>query len=129
MGLSPPDRGQVLLWLHGYYAGAAQRTLLEPDRIAQGGQALQKLCESAPGTALIGAEARAALLGDGAVSQTTQPPATVQAPSPGPSPAGPGLAAPGGRPGPAAGALPGAAAPAAGSAPPGVPRPVREPAQ
>ncbi len=131
MGLSPGDRGQVLLWLHGYYAGAAQRTLLEPDRIAQGGQALQKLCEAAPGTALIGAEARAALLGDGP-SLTTQGPATIQAPAPAagrpPSPAAPGLAPPA-APGPAAGALPGAAAPAARAPAPAIPRPVREPPQ
>jgi hypothetical protein len=132
MDLSPGDRGQVLLWLHGYYAGAAQRTLLEPDRIAQGTQALQKLCEATPATALIGAEARAALLGDGSSgpSLTTRGPATIPAPQPGtgraPSPAAAGAPA---APVPAAGALPGAAAPAARAPASTIPRPVREPSQ
>ena len=117
MGLSPGDRGQVLLWLHGYYAGAAQRTLLEPDRIAQGTQALQKLYEATPGMALIGAEARAALLGDGppVPSATAQGSATIQAPPQPPLPA-----ASGGRAAPS---------PPAAGLPPAIPRPVREPAQ
>lgn len=83
LDLPVAERSQLGLWLHGYYAGAAQRSSLDRARLDSGIAALQKACEANRGLPLIGIEARAALTGD---------PSPVATPAKPPSPA-PGTAA------------------------------------
>jgi HdeA/HdeB family len=64
MELSESDRGQLGVWLHGYYAGAAQRALLDPAGVEKALAAMQELCERNRATPLIGSEARALFLGE-----------------------------------------------------------------
>ncbi len=95
LDLPPAERSQLGLWLHGYYAGAAQRSSLDRARLDSGIAALQKACEANRGMPLIGIEARAALTGEAnpAAPQakppspaqgTVAPPATPPAAQPGP---------------------------------------------
>src|SRR5829696_7996794 len=39
------DRGQLIVWLHGYYAGAAQRAMIDRTRLEDAFGAIQQLCE------------------------------------------------------------------------------------
>lgn len=52
------DQGQIALWLAGYYAGAAQRALLDIEKIAAAPAELLAICMKAPQTPLVGAETR-----------------------------------------------------------------------
>jgi hypothetical protein len=52
------DQSQLALWLAGYYAGAAQRALIDIDRIAAAPAELLAVCAKAPQTPLVGAETR-----------------------------------------------------------------------
>jgi hypothetical protein len=89
LDLPPAERGQLGLWLHGFYAGAAQRSILERSKLEDGVKALQEACERNRAMPLIGMEARAVLTGE---PSPIAPPA--QPPSPAPAPAAPALAAP-----------------------------------
>jgi HdeA/HdeB family len=73
-----PER--LLVWLHGYYAGAAQRATLDARQIEEAVAAMWKACEGNRELALIGAEARAIFL-------SPNPAAEVKPPAqPGPAP-------------------------------------------
>ena len=74
MDLPENDRGQLVVWLHGYYAGAAQRALLDRMRLENALAAIQQLCESNRSVRLIGSEARSLFLGDGVSPQAPPPP-------------------------------------------------------
>jgi HdeA/HdeB family len=76
------DRGQLIVWLHGYYAGAAQRAVLDRTKLEDALAAVQQQCERNPAMPLIGSEARSLFLGD-------TPPPPVQPPVPAPSRADP----------------------------------------
>jgi hypothetical protein len=73
MDLPRNDRGQLIVWLHGYYAGAAQRAMLDRSKLEDSLTGLQQLCEGNRGLPLIGSEARSVLLGEG----PPQPPAAT----------------------------------------------------
>jgi len=75
--LSRPERAEMLVWLHGYYAGAAQRSVIDRERTAAAIAAMEAACERAPAMALIGVEARALFLGE---------PAAPSAPGAAPTP-------------------------------------------
>lgn len=62
VAMSETDRSQLSLWLAGYYAGGAQRPLLDPERIAAAPAALAELCAKSPQMPLVGAETRAAFM-------------------------------------------------------------------
>ncbi|MBX9908606.1 MAG: HdeA family protein [Beijerinckiaceae bacterium] len=56
------DRSQISLWLAGYFAGGAQRPMLDIEKIAAAPEALAELCAKAPQAPLIGAETRAVFI-------------------------------------------------------------------
>jgi HdeA/HdeB family len=56
--LSASDQAQLALWLAGYYAGSAQRPVIEPARTAAAPAALAELCTKTPQIPLISAETR-----------------------------------------------------------------------
>ena len=64
MDLPRNDRGQLMVWLHGYYAGAAQRPVLDRMALDEAVTAIQQACERHREMALIGSEARAIFLGN-----------------------------------------------------------------
>lgn len=64
MELRGAERSQLLIWLHGYYAGAAQRPVIDRNRFDQTGESLLRSCQGQPDTPLIGAAAREIFLGD-----------------------------------------------------------------
>lgn len=53
------DQAQISLWLAGYFAGGAQKPLLDIDKIAAAPAELQQICAKAPQLSLVGAETRA----------------------------------------------------------------------
>lgn len=53
------DRSQIALWLAGYYAGGAQRPLLDVAKVLAAPAELVALCTKSPQLALVGAETRA----------------------------------------------------------------------
>lgn len=63
MELPRNERGQLIVWLHGYYAGAAQRAMLDRGRLETAVETVQQLCERSPEAPLIGSEARSLFLG------------------------------------------------------------------
>jgi hypothetical protein len=69
------DRGQFIVWLHGYYAGAAQRAVLDRSKLEDAFTAIQQLCERNRAMPLIGSEARALFLGEAPPAQPPSPPA------------------------------------------------------
>lgn len=56
------EKEQILLWLAGYYAGAAQRPSIDTDQLAASTKALAELCAKTPAAPLIGQEVRPLLL-------------------------------------------------------------------
>ena len=92
MDLPANDRGQLIVWLHGYYAGAAQRAMLDRTRLENAVAAIQQLCERNRNLPLIGSEARSLFLGE---APPMQPPSSA-APLPGAErvPAGPSSRSP-----------------------------------
>ena len=76
MDLPRNDRGQLIVWLHGYYAGAAQRAMLDRTNLEDALAAIQQLCERNRATPLIGSEARALFLCE---APPTTPPAGANA--------------------------------------------------
>jgi hypothetical protein len=75
MDLPRNDRAQLIVWLHGYYAGAAQRAMLDRTKLEDALTAVQQLCERNRAMPLIGSETRSLFLGEAA-------PAPPQPPSP-----------------------------------------------
>ena len=73
MDLPRADRGQLIVWLHGYYAGAAQRAALDRGKLEDSLAAIQQLCERNRAVPLIGSEARALFLGDPVSAPPPQP--------------------------------------------------------
>ncbi len=78
MELPENGRAQLAVWLHGYYAGAAQRATLDRMKLEDALAAIQQLCEGNRAMPLIGSEARALFLGEAPPPQ----------PSPSAAPAG-----------------------------------------
>jgi len=64
MDLPRNDRGQLIVWLHGYYAGAAQRATLDRGKLEDALAGIQQLCEANRAMPLIGIEARALFLAE-----------------------------------------------------------------
>lgn len=62
MAMSGNDQSQLSLWLAGYYAGGAQRALIDIAKIAAAPAELQAVCTKAPQTPLIGPETRAVFM-------------------------------------------------------------------
>ncbi len=60
--LSRAEKDQIVLWLAGFYAGAAQRPRIDVGLVASGSKGLDELCAKAPATPLIGQETRPLLL-------------------------------------------------------------------
>ena len=58
MGLAATDREQIVLWLAGFFAGAAQRPAIDTDQLRVGLKELEALCAKTPGAPLIGQETR-----------------------------------------------------------------------
>ena len=79
MELPENGRAQLAVWLHGYYAGAAQRAMLDVTALENAVAAIQQLCERNRAALLIGSEARALFLGE---ATTPQPPVPPPAPAP-----------------------------------------------
>jgi hypothetical protein len=75
MDLPRNDRGQLIVWLHGYYAGAAQRAIIDRTKLDDTVAAIQQACERNRSVPLIGAEARAIFLGEPAPQPAAPPPA------------------------------------------------------
>lgn len=53
------DRNQLSLWLGGYYAGLAQRPVLDLDKVTAAPGQLSALCAEKPELPLVGPETRA----------------------------------------------------------------------
>jgi len=56
------DQSQLVLWLAGYYAGGAQRPLLDVEKVTAAPAELLSLCGKTPQLPLLGAETRAVFL-------------------------------------------------------------------
>jgi hypothetical protein len=56
--LSPTDQAQLALWMAGYFAGSAQRPVIDRSLTAVAPAALAELCAKSPQVPLIGAETR-----------------------------------------------------------------------
>lgn len=56
--LNASDQAQLALWLAGYYAGAAQRPVINPAITGAAPAALLQLCTQTPAVPLIGVETR-----------------------------------------------------------------------
>jgi hypothetical protein len=93
MDLPRNDRGQLIVWLHGYYAGAAQRAVLDRNKLEDAFGAVQQLCERNRAMPLIGSEARSLFLGDAPAAPSPSPPSPAAGAGmtgqPVPPPAGP----------------------------------------
>jgi hypothetical protein len=91
MDLPANDRGQLIVWLHGYYAGAAQRAIIDRTKLEDAKAAMEQACERNRATPLIGMEARSLFLGEMPLPPAQSP---AIAPSPGanatPQPDSPG---------------------------------------
>lgn len=85
LDLPRQDQGQVILWLHGYYAGAAQRALLDRNRVDAAVRDLIATCGRDRSTLLIGPDIRALLLGDPAPRPPAVPPSVEETDSPRPT--------------------------------------------
>lgn len=62
VAMNESDRNQLSLWLAGYYAGGAQRPLLDMEKITAAPAALAEICAKSPQLPLVGAETRAAFI-------------------------------------------------------------------
>jgi hypothetical protein len=78
MDLPRNDRGQLIVWLHGYYAGAAQRAIIDRTKLDETVSAIQQACERNRSVPLIGAEARAIFLGEPAPQPPPAAPPSAQ---------------------------------------------------
>jgi hypothetical protein len=57
-----PESERLLVWLHGYYAGAAQRSILDGRQAEEAVAAMRKACEGNRALPLIGPQARTIFL-------------------------------------------------------------------
>ena len=73
LDLPQPESERLIVWLHGYYAGAAQRQALDGGQFETAMQAIREACGRDRALPLIGAEARGIFLG-------IAPPAAAPAP-------------------------------------------------
>jgi HdeA/HdeB family len=64
--LAPADKEQVVLWLGGYFAGAAQQPTLDTTRLSAASKAMDEMCAKTPAAPLIGQETRPLFLGPAA---------------------------------------------------------------
>jgi hypothetical protein len=71
---------RLMVWLHGYYAGAAHRPIIEGVQFETAMQQMRELCGRDRTLPLLGAEARSIMLGEGGRAQT--PSGLPQAPRP-----------------------------------------------
>jgi hypothetical protein len=92
MDLPSNDRGQLIVWLHGYYAGAAQRAIIDRTKLEDAKTAIEQACERNRATPLIGMEARALFLGE--VPAAPQPSPTPSAGASSSGQSGPSAARP-----------------------------------
>jgi HdeA/HdeB family len=76
LDLPGPESERLIVWLHGYYAGAAQRPTLEGRQFETAMETIRQACGRDRALALVGAEARGIFLG-------IAPPAAAS-PAPGP---------------------------------------------
>lgn len=60
--LAAAEKEQIVLWLAGFYAGAAQRASLDTEHLGAASKALDELCAKTPALPLIGQETRPLLL-------------------------------------------------------------------
>jgi hypothetical protein len=58
-GMNGNDQAQLSLWLAGYFAGGAQKPLLDLDKVHAAPAELQALCGKSPQLSLLSAETRA----------------------------------------------------------------------
>jgi hypothetical protein len=72
-GLTGEEQRQLQIWLHGYYASAAQRAVIDRPKVEAALTAFRAACDKNPGLSLIGAEARAILLGESAPPSPARP--------------------------------------------------------
>ena len=84
LDLPQQDGERLIIWLHGYYAGAAQRTGLDGRQFEAAMAAIRQACERDRALPLIGAEARGIFLG---TSSAATAPAPETPASQGPRPA------------------------------------------
>lgn len=61
--LRQSDREQLLVWLAGYYAGGAQRPIINGRLLTESAGAIDNLCRSNPATPIIGEQMRALVTG------------------------------------------------------------------
>ena len=73
LDLSPNDRGQLIVWLHGYYAGAAQRAMIDRGKLEAARAAIEELCARNRALALIGSEVRSLFLGEAPLFRSQTP--------------------------------------------------------
>lgn len=64
LDLPSNDRGQLIVWLHGYYAGAAQRAVIDRSKLEAAKAMIEQACKRSRAMALIGLEVRAIFLGE-----------------------------------------------------------------
>lgn len=76
------ERTQIALWLHGFYAGAAQRPSLDLELLQRGLSEMERACGRRTSLPLLGAETRALLNGDLNADAVVPPPAPPAAPAP-----------------------------------------------
>jgi hypothetical protein len=62
MTMSGDDQDQLSLWLAGYFAGGAQRPLIDTEKVTAAPAALRALCGKSPELPLVGAETRAVIM-------------------------------------------------------------------
>ena len=75
---------RLLVWLHGYYAGAAQRPVLDGRQAEEAVAAMRKACEGDRALLLIGPQARAIFLSATPLAEVkpTQPAPSAPAAAP-----------------------------------------------
>ena len=93
MDLPRNDRGQLIVWLHGYYAGAAQRPIIDRPKLNEAVEGFGQACERNRAMPLIGMEARAIFLGE-PLPQTQPAPSSETSQSAGSGQKPSGLAVP-----------------------------------
>ena len=63
ISLAPVEKEQIVLWLAGYYAGSAQRPMMDISLLSNASRSLNEICLRTPALPLIGPETRPLLLG------------------------------------------------------------------
>ena len=76
-----PESERLLVWLHGYYAGAAQRPVLDGRQAEEAVAAMRKACEGDRALPLIGPQARAIFLSATPMAEVKTAPPAQSAPA------------------------------------------------